>query len=96
MTPARVLSTEDVALGMLVPHKVSILSVIAGYVGLLSLCIIPAPIALLLGILAIRDLRRNPGRMGQSRAIFAIVMGGLGCLAAIIIGASIMVAQMRP
>lgn len=91
--PSASLTAEDVAVGMLVPHKVTALSVVAGYVGLLSLCVIPAPFALLLGILALRDLRRSPGKLGYSRAIFAIVMGGLGLLLAVVIGVVAVVGQ---
>jgi len=85
------ISSEDMALGMLVPHKCTALSVIAGYVGIFSLCVIPAPVALLLGILALRDLKHKPGNLGYSRAIFAIVMGALGSLVAIILMVGFMI-----
>jgi hypothetical protein len=53
-------------------------AVAAGYLGLLSLLVVPAPLALLFGILAIKDIERNPERLGKGRAIFGIVMGVLG------------------
>ncbi len=37
--------------------------------------LLPAPIALLLGILAIRDIRRSPHKHGMGRAVFGLVMG---------------------
>lgn len=50
-------------------------AIAAGYLGLLSVLLVPAPFALLLGILAIRDIKKNPQRHGMGRAIFGIVMG---------------------
>jgi hypothetical protein len=52
-------------------------AIAAGYLGLLSVLMVPAPLALLFGILAIRDIKRNPQRHGMGRAIFGIVMGAL-------------------
>ena len=44
----------------------------------LLLCVgCPAPVAIVLGILAIRDLRKQPGKHGLGRAVFAIVAGAL-------------------
>lgn len=51
------------------------LAIAAGYVGLISVLCIPAPFAVLLGVLALRQLRRQPKTDGRVRAIFAIVMG---------------------
>lgn len=45
----------------------------AGYLGLASILILPAPFAIWFGILAIRDIRRNPHKMGIVRAWFGIV-----------------------
>lgn len=44
---------------------------------LFSILMLPAPFALLTGILAVRDIRRNPHKHGMGRAVFGIVMGGL-------------------
>jgi hypothetical protein len=62
-------------------------AIVAGYLGLFSILILPAPLALTTGILAVRDIRRNPRKHGMGRAIFGIVMGALGTivLAAILI-----------
>jgi len=74
----KAVTAEDVAIGLVIPHKVSGLALAAGYVGLISFfCLVPAPIAILLGVLAIRDLRKHPGRQGYGRAIFGIVAGSL-------------------
>lgn len=45
--------------------------------GYLALLVITAPFAVITGILAIRDIRRNPHKHGMGRAIFGIVFGGL-------------------
>ena len=82
----KAITAEDRAIGLVIPHKVSGLAVVAGYVGLVSLCaLIPSPIAILLGILAIRDLRKHPDKQGYGRAIFAIVAGILALLAGLML-----------
>ena len=68
---------QDPALRMLLPIGRSILSIAAGYVALFSVLLVPAPIALLLGILAVMQLKRRPDLSGMGRAVFAIVMGSI-------------------
>jgi hypothetical protein len=68
-------SAEEKALKWVLPVNRSILAVIAGYLGLLSLLLIPAPFAILFGILGVRDIRTNPEKYGMGRAIFGLVMG---------------------
>ncbi len=69
---------HDAGMRMLLPVGRTGLSMAAGYVGLGALIIFPlAPIAIILGILAVRDLQRRPGTHGMGRAIFAIVAGAL-------------------
>jgi hypothetical protein len=70
-------ASNDAALRMVLPIGVSGLAIVAGYLGLISVLGIPAPFALLTGILAIRDIKRHPGKHGMGRAIFGIIMGGL-------------------
>ena len=65
----------DDGLQYVIPINTSGLAIAAGYVGLISVLCFPAPFALLLGILALRQLKRNPKLHGKGRAIFAIVMG---------------------
>jgi hypothetical protein len=62
---------------MLLPVGRTPLSIVAGYVALLSILLVFAPVSLVLGIVALRQLRRTPGLHGRGRAIFAIVMGGV-------------------
>ena len=65
----------DPALRMVVPINTSALAIVAGYLGLVSVLCLPAPFALLFGIMALNHLRKNPKLDGKGRAIFAIVMG---------------------
>lgn len=72
---------------MLVPVGRTPLAIVAGYVGLVSLVVLPlAPVALALGIWAAVDLKRRPGKHGMGRAVFAIVAGALvtGITAAVV------------
>ena len=66
---------EDPAMRMVLPVGCSPWAIAAGYFGLFSVLCLPAPIAILLAIIAIRDIRRHPDRHGMVRAIFGLVMG---------------------
>jgi hypothetical protein len=70
----------DDGMQYIVPVNTSALAILAGYVGLISVLCLPAPIALLLGVLALMQLKKNPKLHGHGRAWFAIVMGGIGTL----------------
>lgn len=74
------LSTTDAELTerFILPVGRSGWAIASGYLGLFSVLIIPAPFALLTGVLAIRAMRRDPKKHGMGRAVFGIVMGGLG------------------
>jgi hypothetical protein len=63
---------DDKLLEWVVPINRSGLAVAAGYFALL----VP-PIGVLLGILALRDIHRDPQKLGKGRAWFAIVYGGI-------------------
>jgi hypothetical protein len=79
---------EDPALRWVLPVGRSGWAIASGYLGLLSLLGIFAPFALITGILALLEIRKNPRLGGRGRAIFGIVMGGLvtlGIAAAILI-----------
>jgi hypothetical protein len=70
---------DDAGMRALLPVGRTALSIVAGYLGLVCLVFFfLGPIALLVGILAVRDLKRQPGMHGMGRAIFGIVMGSLG------------------
>ena len=65
----------DLFIRLLVPVGRSGLAIAAGYLGLLSFLLLPGPFAVVCGILAIYDIKRNPHKHGMGRAIFAIVCG---------------------
>jgi hypothetical protein len=71
---------EDAGIRMLLPVGRSGWAIAAGYLGLFSVLCIPAPLALIAGILAIREMRRDPKKHGMGRAVFGIVMGSIGTL----------------
>lgn len=72
---------DDAGMRMLLPVGRSWFAIAAGYAGLFALAIFPAPIALILGILAVWDISKHPGRHGMGRAVFAIITGTLGSIA---------------
>ena len=67
---------------MLLPVGRSGWAIAAGYLGLFSLIVLPAPIALIVSIIAIRDIRKSRTaahpKHGMGRAIFGLIMGILG------------------
>lgn len=81
--PARI--GDDVGMRLLLPVGRSGWAIAAGYLGLFSLIVIPAPISLIVSLMAIRDIRRSKGsakpKHGMGRAIFGLVMGILGTVA---------------
>ena len=66
---------------MLLPVGRSGWAIASGYLGLISLFpfigILTGIAAVVTGVLAIRDIKRNPQRHGMGRAIFGIVVGAL-------------------
>jgi hypothetical protein len=76
---------DDPALRMLLPVGRSFWAIAAGYAGLFAVLCLPAPLALLLGIIAVIDIRRNPHKHGMGRAIFGIVMGGIFSLLLVVV-----------
>lgn len=69
--------SDDAAMRLILPVGRSGLAIAAGYAGLFAILILPAPLALLLGILAVMDIKKHPEKHGMGRAIFAIIMGGI-------------------
>jgi len=59
------------------PLGVSIWALAAGYLALFSVLLLPAPFALLSGVMALRDIRRNPSKRGLVRAWLGVAMGAL-------------------
>jgi|SRR5579871_630199 len=79
--PALFPTGDDAALGLLVPvGPHSGLAVAAGYCGLLGILLPLAPLGILLGILALADLKKKPGTKGFGRAITGIVAGSIWML----------------
>lgn len=72
--------SNDAGLGLIVPINTPVLAILASYAGLFSVLCFPAPFALLLGVLALMQLKKNPKQSGHGRAWFAIVMGAIGSL----------------
>ena len=76
---------DDAMMRMILPVGRSVWAIVAGYLGLISVLLIPAPFALAAGIIAILDIRKNPKKHGMGRAIFGIVMGTLCCVIGIFV-----------
>jgi hypothetical protein len=89
-TPNMVPRDDGGALNLLLPiGPQSGFAIAAGYLGLFSVFLFPAPLAIIFGILALRDLKAHPEKRGMGRAITGIVMGSLvtlGFLALVVIG----------
>jgi hypothetical protein len=75
--PRPVSAADDQTMRMLIPIDRSGLAIAAGYLGLFSILYVFAPFALILGILAIRDIKKHPEKHGMGRAIFGVVMGAI-------------------
>jgi hypothetical protein len=73
--PATRRPADDPALKWIVPIGRSGWAIASGYFGLFSLIAIGAPFAILTGILALVDIKKNPEKGGKGRAIFGIAMG---------------------
>ena len=75
----------DPTLKFLLPIDRSGLAIAAGYLGLFSVLCLPAPLAVILGVLALWDIKKSDGKkLGKGRAWFAIVMGSICILGPII------------
>lgn len=76
---------------MLLPVGRSGWAIAAGYLGLFAVLVVPAPLALITGIVAVQDIKSHPERHGMGRAIFGIVMGTLGSIALMIFGVRLLI-----
>ena len=68
---------ENAGIRLLLPVGRSFWAIAAGYAGLFAVLFLPAPIALILGVVAILDIKQHPKRHGMGRAIFGLVMGAI-------------------
>lgn len=66
---------DDAAMRVLLPVGRSWFAIVAGYLGLVSPLMCTAPFAILFGILALLDLKKNPKLGGIGRAWFGLIMG---------------------
>lgn len=75
---------DDAGMRMLLPVGRSGWAIAAGYLGLFSLIVIPAPVALIVSIIAILDIRKSKKtphpKHGMGRAIFGLIAGAAGTL----------------
>ena len=76
---------HDPAMRLLMPIGQSGWAIAAGYFGLFSLICFPAPIAIILGIIALRDIKKHPSKGGKGRAIFGLVMGTIATLTIVVL-----------
>ena len=76
---------RDRSMEVLLPVNRSGLAIAAGYAGLFSILLVFAPVALALGLLALRDLTSKPTVGGRGRAWFGVVAGALGTLGLLVV-----------
>ena len=69
---------QDPGMRWLLPVGRSGWAIAAGYLGLFSFVPFFAPIALIISVVALMDIKKHPQRHGMGRAIFGLVMGILG------------------
>ncbi len=82
----RAKSQPDGLMRMILPVGRSGYAIAAGYLGLFSVLFVFAPFAILFGVLAIKDIKKRPEKLGMGRAIFGIVMGAIFTIGLIYVG----------
>ena len=78
--PTATSATQDSAIRMLLPVEVDPVAFIAGYLGLLAIALLPAPLALGVGLWALARVRGRKDVRGAGRAWTAVLLGLLGTL----------------
>ncbi len=68
---------DDAGMRILMPVGRSGFAIAAGYLGLFSVLLFPAPLAIIFGIIAVIDINRHQEKHGLGRAYFGIIMGCL-------------------
>lgn len=75
---------DDAGMRLLLPVGRSGWSIAAGYLGLFGLAVFPAPLALIVSIIAIMDIKKSKQsdkpKRGLGRAIFGLIVGVLGSI----------------
>ena len=92
-SPRREDPADDPKMRMLTPIGRTGLSIAAGYLGLLSPLVIFAPFALIISIMAVKELKRKPHMHGMGRAVFGLIMGTIFTLGTLVM---IAVALLNP
>jgi hypothetical protein len=93
--PPPVPTPVDPALSMVIPINRSGWAIAAGYLALVSVLCVPAPLALFCGIMALRDLKRQPHLQGAGRAWFGVIMGSLGTVLLLLACAGFAIEEIR-
>jgi hypothetical protein len=75
---------DDAGMRMLLPVGRSGWAIAAGYLGLISVLLLPGPLAVICAILAMVHIKKNPELHGMGRAIFGLVVGSLGTIALLV------------
>jgi hypothetical protein len=87
---------DDVGMRMLLPVGRSLWAVASGYLALfIPVMCITAQFALFTGIMAVREIKRNPKLHGLGRAWFGIIAGTLGIFGLIFFIIAIVMEGMR-
>ena len=81
--PTSAASGDAEALSVLIPVDTPWAAIAAGYAGLFSVLVLPAPVALALGAIGLAQISRRPGSRGRVRCWVGIVLGTCGSLAGI-------------
>ncbi len=80
---------DDAEMRLLLPVGRSGWAIAAGYLGLFSLIVLPAPLALIVSIVALGDIHRSKSsphpKHGMGRAIFGLIMGVLGTVVILLV-----------
>ena len=71
---------QDAGMRMLLPVGRSLWAIAAGYLGLVSVLCVPAPLAMICGIIALIDIQSDKKKHGLGRAIFGLIMGVIGSI----------------
>lgn len=72
-------SPEPEHLHLLIPTKTPFTAIAAGYLGLLSILVFPAPFAIILAIVGFFRVRATPGARGYLRCAVGLIGGLIGC-----------------
>ena len=74
------LCNDENALKIVLPIGRSGWAIAAGYLGLMSLLPLFGILAVIIGVVAVLDIKRHPERFGRGRAWFGLIMGALTSL----------------